>query len=144
MIGPLETIGWMLAAIVKFLVTPSLMIGRGINLWPTVLITSIGGAFGVVLFFYFGKWLFRKWSDWTTGRSKKKFNFTPGRRRWVHFRHRFGLWGLLLISGLISVPIASVLAAKYYSKDGRMPWLLVLSFVAWALFLSTLSYWVLE
>jgi hypothetical protein len=51
--GPLETILWMLAAVAKFIVTPSIMIGRGIGWLPTVLICSVGSAFGLLLFFYF-------------------------------------------------------------------------------------------
>ena len=31
MIGPIETLLWMLAAVVKFVLTPSLMIGWGVN-----------------------------------------------------------------------------------------------------------------
>jgi len=116
------------------------MIGRGIDWLPTVLICSIGSAFGVLLFFYFGKWLFGKWKDWRGEKGSKGPVFTPGRRRWVRFRKRFGLWGLLVVSGLISVPISSVLASKYHSKDARMPALLMLAFVIWSFVLTSLSW----
>ena len=92
MMGPIETLGWMVGAIIKFVLTPTLMMVRGATWWMTILVTSIGG-----------------------------------------------LWGLLAISGLISVPIASILAAKYHSKDPRMPWLLVFAFVVWSFILTTLS-----
>jgi hypothetical protein len=54
------------------------------------------------------------------------------------------MWGLLAVSGLISVPISAVLAAKYYQKDERMPWMLIGAFVVWSLILSTLSFWAIE
>lgn len=130
----------MLAAMVKFVVTPSLMIGRGIGWLPTVLICSVGAAFGVMLFFYFGKWLFRKWSEWRDQKGPKGPIFTPSRRRWVKFRRRFGLWGLLVVSGLISVPISSVLASKYHDKDSRMPALLIFAFAIWTVVLTSLSW----
>jgi hypothetical protein len=94
----------------------------------------------VLLFFYFGKWLFKKWSQWRGQKSPKGPVFTPGRRRWVRFRRRFGLWGLLVVSGLISVPISSVLASKYHIKDSRMPALLILAFAVWAVVLTSLSW----
>ncbi len=58
MIGPIETLLWMLAAVVKFVLTPSLMIGWGVNWGMTVATCSVGAAFGVYVFFYFGKWDF--------------------------------------------------------------------------------------
>jgi len=51
------------------------------------------------------------------------------------------MWGLLVVSGVISVPISAVLAAKYYHRDERMPWILILAFVIWAFVLTALSYW---
>lgn len=139
MIGPIETLLWMLAAVVKFVLTPSLMIGWGVNWGMTVATCSVGAAFGVYVFFYFGKWIFTQWSRYKKKSQKKRTVFTPGRRRWVRFQRRFGLWGLLAISGLISVPISAVLAAKYHAKDERMPWLLMLAFVIWAVILASLS-----
>lgn len=137
--GPIETIFWMFAAIIKFVVTPSLMVGRGIALFPTILISSLGAAIGVLIFFYFGKWLFTKWDEWRGPKQRKGPVFTPGRRRFVRFRRRFGLRGLLIISGLISVPIASILAAKYHIKDARMPWLLIFAFLIWSVALTLAS-----
>lgn len=140
MIGPIETLLWMLAAVVKFVLTPPLMVSRGFGWGMTVATCSVGAAFGVYLFFYFGKLIFAQWSAYKRKRTTKKPVFTPGRRRWVRFQRRFGLWGLLAISGLISVPISAVLAAKYHQKDERMPWLLMLAFVIWAVILTTISF----
>ena len=140
MIVPLETIFWMLVSVGKFLVAPALMVGRGVSWGMTVATCSVGAAFGVYVFFYFGKLIFTRWSAYKRKRENKKNVFTPGRRRWVRFQKRFGLWGLLAISGLISVPISAVLAAKYHQKDERMPWLLMLAFVVWAVVLTTISF----
>lgn len=137
--GPIETILWMFAAIIKFVVTPSLMIGRGVGLFPTIVISSLGAAIGVMIFFHFGRWLFMKWDEWRGMKERKGPIFTPGRRRFVRFRSQFGLPGLLIISGVISVPIASILAAKYHNKDARMPWLLILAFSIWSVVLTMTS-----
>lgn len=132
----------MMASVVKFVITPSLMVARGIPAWEVVGVTSLGAACGVLVFFRFGKWLFRKWGELTARRGRPRKVFTPGRRRIVWLRHRFGLFGLLLISGLISVPIASLLGAKYYPHYRSMPWSLMLAFAAWSVALTFLSWWV--
>lgn len=139
--GLVELIVWLFAAIAKFVVTPSLMIARGWSFGVTVLVSSLGAAFGVLVFYYFGKWLMRKWGEFRGQKEPKRPFFTPRKRRLVRFRRRFGMWGLLTISGLISVPIASVLAAKYYQRDDRMPWILIAAFAVWAAVLAGLSYW---
>lgn len=140
--GLWELTGWMFAAVLKFVVTPSLMIARGLDWWQTVAVTSAGAGIGVAIFFRFGKWLFAAWAHVTERKGKVRRVFTPGRRRIVRMRRRFGVWGLLAVSGLISVPISSLLAAKYYQSDARMPWMLILAFVLWAVLLTTLSWWI--
>ncbi|RPG85800.1 MAG: hypothetical protein CBD69_006595 [Crocinitomicaceae bacterium TMED209] len=142
--GLLEIVLWMFGAVVKFIVTPSLMIARGWGFWSTVIITSAGATAGVWVFFYFGKWILRKWAEFRGEKEPKRPFFTPQRRRVVWFRRLFGLWGLLAVSGLISVPIASILAAKYYERHERMPWILVLAFVVWSFILTALSFWFID
>jgi hypothetical protein len=136
-----ELIFWSIAAVVKFLVTPSLMVARGWGFLTTVLVSSVGAGIGVLLFFYFGKWMLNKWAKFRGEKEPKRPFFTSKRRRVVQFRRKFGMWGLLVVSGMISVPISAVLAAKYYHRDERMPWILILAFVIWAFVLTALSYW---
>lgn len=136
-----ELIFWSIAAVVKFLVTPSLMVARGWGFLTTVLVSSVGAGIGVLLFFYFGKWMLNKWAKFRGQKEPKRPFFTSKRRRVVQFRRKFGMWGLLVVSGMISVPISAVLAAKYYHRDERMPWILILAFVIWAFVLTALSYW---
>ncbi len=136
-----ELIFWSIAAVVKFLVTPSLMVARGWGFLTTVLVSSLGAGIGVLLFFYFGKWMLNKWAKFRGEKEPKRPFFTSKRRRVVQFRRKFGMWGLLVVSGVISVPISAVLAAKYYHRDERMPWILILAFVIWAFLLTALSYW---
>ncbi|MBO75521.1 MAG: hypothetical protein CMD33_09640 [Flavobacteriales bacterium] len=140
----LEILLWMFGAVVKFFVTPSLMIARGWGFWSTVIITSAGAAVGVWIFYFSGKWILKKWADFRGERGPKRPFFTPQRRRMVRFRRLYGMWGLLAVSGLISVPIASMLAAKYYRRDERMPWILLVAFVSWSFILTALSFWVID
>ena len=47
-----------------------------------------------------------------------------------------GLSGILALSGLISVPVATVLAAKYFRHQPGTMWKLMVAFSIWAALLS--------
>ena len=133
---------WALAAVVKFVVTPSAMIAAGHSFMTAWAISSFGAAVGVGFFWNFGKWWFR-WleSRWqASGQAEKKKIFNPRRRRIVWLKNVLGLPGLLLISGLISVPITAVIGAKYFRESpGAMYWLIG-AFVIWAATLTAVSW----
>lgn len=131
---------WQLAAVVKFVVTPSAMVAAGHSFWAAWGITSSGASMGVVLFWHFGKWWVR-WMEarWADSDRRVKV-FTPRRRRIVRLKNGLGLPGLLFLSGLISVPFASVIGAKYFrDTPGAMP-LLMLAFVLWAATLTFVTW----
>ncbi|MDA0912285.1 MAG: hypothetical protein O2818_00435 [Bacteroidetes bacterium] len=141
MAGVLEILSMILMSIIKFVVTPSIMVARGFSIVETFVVTTVGASIGVLLFFYFGKWITAKIEHRRSGKAKKKRIFTPSRRRLVRFMKQYGIWGLLGICGIISVPIASMVAAKYFERDPRMPWILILAFGLWSLMLTGISFW---
>ena len=133
----LEYAAWAAVAVVKFVVTPSLMMAIGHPWWVAWAVTAAGAAGGVWVVWHSGKRLF-SWFEERLGsrEGRGKRTFTPGRRRIVWLKNHFGLHGLLAVSGLISVPIATTLAAKYFRHHpwvmqrlmlalpcGRWPWL---------------------
>ena len=68
----LAYIGWVLMSILKFVITPSLMIAAGYN-WIEVVITcSIGATIGVLLFYYAGKAIFTWWKKFRASHFKVK------------------------------------------------------------------------
>lgn len=131
---------WWFAAVVKFVVTPSAMVASGHSVWTTWCITSSGAAIGVWGFWNFGKWWFQ-WIEERLGerQARGKRVFTAGRRRLVRLKNTMGLTGLLMVSGLISVPIASVVAAKYYREAPYAKHKLMLAFAVWAALLTVLT-----
>ena len=132
---------WGLTAVVKFVVTPSLMVAAGFSGWSAFLTTSLGAAIGVGGFWNFGKWWFRWFEERLGPRSDRgKKVFTPQRRRIVKWKNRMGWSGVLIISGLISVPLASVLGAKYFRDQPGAKYQLMLAFTSWAALLSFLSW----
>ena len=50
--------------------------------------------------------------------------------------------GLLVISGVLSVPISAVLISKYFDKSKMTVWYLTLAFAIWSVVLTILSYYV--
>ena len=131
---------WQLAAVVKFVVTPSAMVAAGHSFWAAWGITSSGASMGVFLFWHFGKWWVRwmesRWAD--SDRPVKVF--TPRRRRIVRLKNGLGLPGLLFLSGIISVPFASIVGAKYFRDTPAAMPLLMFAFVLWAAILTFVSW----
>lgn len=130
----------MIAAVVKFVVTPSAMVAAGFSFLAAWLTTSAGAALGVWGFWDFGKWWFR-WFEERMGPRPERGRrvFTPQRRRIVKWKNTLGMRGLLLISGLISVPVASILGAKYFRDQAGAKFHLMLAFSVWAAVLSAVS-----
>ena len=140
--------GWMLMSILKFLLTPSLMIAAGYN-WMEVMVTcSVGATIGILLFYKAGKSIFSWWkrvkaSSLNIKPPKKKRLITKRKRQFIQFKRQYGLLGLMLISGLISVPITAVLGAKYFSHNRNTPMYLIAAFSLWGCLLTFLS-WIIK
>jgi hypothetical protein len=136
----LKVVGWWSLAVVKFLLVPFFMIYSTREHWTwleTILISSSGAAGGVYLFFHLGEYLFSWWAR-QFGKSGRVM--TRGRRFIIRVKWRWGLKGLLFISGLISVPLASLLAAKFYRHAKNTLPLVIIAFFVWSVVLTTIAY----
>lgn len=135
-----KLVGWWLLSILKFLVVPFMMIQtESGQQWHPIEVMSItfAGALAGSAIFYFG-------SEWLLKRSVKKSK--PGKRKFtarnkaiVRMKSRWGLTGLLMIAALLSVPISSILAAKFYRHERFTYLKLVVAFFIWAIALSLLA-----
>lgn len=133
-----ELLGWWSLAIVKFLALPWFMIlGAGKGFAETVVIATSGAAIGVYLISFFGDKLFHYLSSRAFRRGMKVF--TKSRRRLVRIKTKYGLTGLMMLGGLISVPITSLLATKYFHHEKHYRLKVVFGFFIWALVLSSLA-----
>ena len=132
-----------LLAVVKFVITPFTIYATGkesIQFGEVVLTTGTGAAVGVLLFYYGGTYLFNVTSHLKT--KKHKPIFTKGRRRIVYIKNKFGLVGFIAISAIISVPITSLLAAKFFKHNKFTPLWLICGFMIWSLILSAAAYYI--
>lgn len=135
-----EIMGMWLLSIAKFVITPFVMLLQGGDKWSfleTIIITSSGAALGGFVFYHFGEIIFNWWAHHFPGKRKKMTRIN----RWiVKMKMRYGIRGVLLISGIISVPIASMVMAKLYRHHPTaLPQLLVAFFV-WASVLSSIAW----
>jgi hypothetical protein len=139
----LKIVWWWLASIVKFLFTPFVMMSNpGSEQWSwleIILITSSGAALGCYLFFHFGEFIMKKWMHFFPPKKPKRI-FTSTRRRIIHLKMRFGIRGLMLISGLISVPVTAILTARYYKHDNSALSKIIIGFFLWSVALTSLAY----
>jgi membrane protein DedA with SNARE-associated domain len=134
-------LGWFGFAVLKFAISPSLMIGSGYNFWETWAVTSLAGIVGVTVFYFFGNGIFN-WID--SKRRKKKKVFTKGSRRTVNFMGKYGLRGLALFSVVLSVPLAGLIAARYFRQPVQVLPVLYVAFTTWSFILTSASIFIAE
>ena len=135
---------WLVMSIVKFVITPSLMTAKGFEPWEILLVTISGAVVGVLLFYHTGKAIFSWWSIFKSKskffpNKKRKAVVTPGRRKFIQYKEKYGFTGLLIVAGLLSVPISALLGAKYFSNRQHTVLYLILAFVTWSCVLTFLS-----
>jgi hypothetical protein len=92
-----------------------------------ILFTPIGMIFGGVPY-------------WTTILITASGGVTKQNRRTVNIKNRFGLIGMASLMGIISVPAAVILVAKYYGKHKAVIPVLILTAVAWSFVVTTVTY----
>ena len=138
----LKIVGWWLLTIVKFLFVPFGMmlkpqVGEAWSLVEVILVTSTGAALGVFVFFHFGEFIF----NWIGHHLKPSRKIFTKRNRWfIRLKWRYGINGLMAIAGLISVPIASVVAAKLYRHNPNALPKMIIAFFIWSVVLSSLAF----
>jgi hypothetical protein len=85
------------------------------------------------------KFLFAPSTTYALGYKK----FSKKNRIIVWFKNDFGLLGITLVLGFASIPIVSLLAAKYYRHLPITIYALLASTVVWAFLLTGISVWLI-
>lgn len=132
-------------AATKFLFAPSVSLYT-FGFWETILFVSIGGIAGVSLFYFGAGWLIdfnhkRRLKKEALLRSQGKIVekkvFTPFRRKIIRIKKSFGLIGIAIVTPcIISIPIGSVIAARFYHHKPQTVFVLYLSVIVWAFVLT--------
>lgn len=127
----------------KFLSAPITSLNIGFSYLETLLITSIGGLVGVIFFYYVSSaimLLFAKISSrFTKGKPpKKKKKFTWKNKMIIHIKREYGLIGLAAITPtLLSIPVGTFLAARYFANTKKVIAYLSASVVVWSVIVSS-------
>lgn len=135
----MDTLYWIEAGIlfllsgVKLLFTPIGAVTALADMFSLIeiaLFCAAGGITGSVVFFYIGKGIDKAGAK--KPRKPGKKIFTKQNRKIVRIKHKFGLYGMSLTIGIISVPIGAILVGKYFNTDKRAIPALILSSIAWS------------
>lgn len=139
----LQFIGVFLIASAKFLYGPAAGYAAGYSYAETITVTSLGGFFGVFLFFKAGTIILRWWDSRFHPKKKDKKKFTKRNRAFINFRAKYGLYGLALLTPcIISIPIGCFLSAKYYESERLVFPLMFASVVFWSFVLTSITYFI--
>ncbi len=145
---------------VKFVFAPPFALyDARYNFIETFLSTTIGGLLGVIFFFYLSEIildLFKKvWPvirsyffrhDVTPVHETKKIVSDASRKKQfsrknkfiVNTRRKYGLWGIAILTPiLLSIPLGTFLASKYFKNKKSILLSLAISVVCWSLIMTS-------
>ena len=141
---------------IKFLIAPALSFGMGLNFVQTWLSTTAGGIVGVVIFFFFSRWiilLYSKYFSYYFHLLKTKLygilkigvpkfmparKFTKRNRLIIKMIRKYGLAGIVVLTPvLLSIPVGTFLATRFYSTNRYLLVYLSASVFFWSLFMSS-------
>jgi len=145
-----------LVSSIKFLVAPALSFSMGLNFIQTWLSTTAGGILGVVVFFFLSKWLLLLYSRYffyyfhlTRTKIYGFLNikvpkliparkFTRRNRLIIKIVRKYGLFGIAAMTPvLLSIPVGTFLATRYYATNRFLLVYLISSVLFWSLFMSS-------
>jgi len=132
-----EYLAWFFLSVLKFVITPSTMIGVGKSPPETIMVVGLSASIGFVAFYFFGEMLFHRLDKM---RKKPRKRFTRVNRLIVRVKMDYGLWGMGLISGVISVPLAGLITAKYFRRPATAIPSIVIAFILWTSLLTAVSW----
>lgn len=125
-----------LVSTIKFLFAPFGGPLAGMNFWETYFSCVAGAIFSAAVFYYASEY-FMKRAQAKRAREreealkngakvKPRKNFTKVNKFIVRIKRRFGIYGISLFAPLfLSVPIGSIITAKFYGKEKRTFFLIV-------------------
>lgn len=139
---------------IKFAISPIFAILQcNYNIFETIILTSIGGIIGVLIFAFLTKQivitfnfiidktkiktLFHKINPRFFSQKRQKNFFTKKNKRIVKIKQKYGLFGLAILTPiLLSIPLGTVLTVKYYTLNKKTVLFLTSSVVMWSVVLS--------
>jgi len=150
---------------IKFVFAFPVAIANKFSFHETVLYTSIGGILGILFFGFVTNQLIKLYNwfvhvymynhikirrrlksvkDFFTNlfpKKKKKKIFSKKTKRFIRIKNKWGLFGIAFLTPLIlSIPIGTFLAIRFYKATKRTIFILCLFVIIWSLFFSSIIY----
>lgn len=140
-----EIISIYLMSAIKFLFAPAIAKEIGFTYLNTILVTTLGGISGVIVFFNLGTRLVDFFPGFFKPTKTNKKTFTKTNKFYVKLIRDYGLIGLAVFSPiLISIPVGSILAARFFQNRKQIALLAMSSAVViWSVSLSTFLFMLL-
>lgn len=127
----------------KFLTAPITALNIGFGYVQTLVITTVGGIIGVFFFFFLSNIIMlalQKLSPrmhFTKSKTKKR-KFTWKNKMIVRVKRDFGLIGLAALTPtILSIPVGTFLAARYFENRLKVLTYLVVSVCVWSVIISS-------
>jgi len=141
---------------IKFFIAPPLSFSMGLNFIQTLLSTSTGGITGVIFFYFLSKWIIQLYAKYfifyfaviksaiyrfinvAIPASIPPRKFTRRNRFIIKVVRKYGLTGIVVLTPvLLSIPLGTFLATRYYSSNRYLVAYLIASVLFWSLLMST-------
>ncbi|MBK9758643.1 MAG: hypothetical protein IPO90_01400 [Flavobacteriales bacterium] len=146
MLGFTEILTVVAAGSLKMLVAAGFGAGFGFTLLQNFLFTSLGGCIGVLVFYRLSAWLSERARLKALRKRTEALAINPAavsriftrHNRWlIRLKHNSGLRGVAALTPLVlTIPLGSILAARYFRHDRRTIPALLLSVVLQAFCVS--------
>ncbi len=138
-------------ATVKFMFAPFAGNGMGLPFWETFLAAFAGGTFGSAVFYFFSELVMKISHNQKVKKQeelerkgiaipvKKKFSKTN--KFIIRIKHKLGMYGICFWAPfLLSVPIGSIVVAKFYGKLHKTFPLVILGMAINSLVMTSIAY----
>lgn len=126
----------------KFMFTPIAGLNFGFTFFETYFTTVAGGLFSASIFYfsasYFMKRAHRRKVD---GKTKQKKVFSRTNKSILRIKHSLGIYGTcFLVPLFLSLPVGSIITAKFYKHDKRTFPLITIGIFFNAVITTSLTY----
>lgn len=130
-----------LIASLKFAVAPFVAEAQDFNFIKAFAVTTAGGIGGIIAFTFIGEIIVYGWKRFISlfkkPSSAPKKKFTWSKKFIVRTKMKFGITGIALITpAIISIPVGTFVAHRFYRKKWRNVFVLVMAVIFWGLVLN--------
>lgn len=136
-------IGIFFWSMIKFLFAPltALIAIPGINWIENYVLCTSGALVGATFFYYSSAFFMNRTQARRAKKGIIKKSFSKRNKLVIKTKNGIGKWGLaLLTASFISIPIGSVILAKFYRHDKKTIFILYLSIMAFGAMTTSVTY----